>query len=415
MLINPIKQSYIGWRVLIGAFIGASLGIGFSSALFGMFVIPVTHELGLTRSDYNTAYIVYMVANSVTAPIIGIMLDRLSVRWLIFYSGLVFGAMQILISQTTEIWVMLAAMVPLAVASTICGVVGANTIVVRWFEARRGRALGLLAISTSFGGLMSQPLTALLIDTVGWRQGLFGIGTGVAIIIPSVAFLLLRDRPSGLEPGYAAEFSAQSAQDTPQTSHVDRLTISQLLRMRNFWIMAIAVSLLFGADTAVGISQVAFFQDIGYPLSTVSLIVALKSGSSILGKLIIGYLADRVDLRWLYAFVALSSILLLSIYCSEPSLPVLIISVGLLGITVGGVYPIWSTMMAWLFGPSSFGTVMGMVSMIIPIFAIAAARYIGSVFDTQGTYIPGFMTFIGIILLSMLLIVFIKPPKNSEC
>ena len=79
-------------------------------------------------------------------------------------------------------------------------------MVVRWFKLRRGRALGLLAISTSAAGFLLVPVVALLIEHFGWRDALLQLGLAAGALVLAITLLGIRDRPQGTEPGYDREF-----------------------------------------------------------------------------------------------------------------------------------------------------------------------------------------------------------------
>lgn len=159
---------------------------------------------------------------------------------------------------------------------------------------------------------------------------------------------------------------------------------------RNFWLMSCGIGLLFSVDQALLASQVPFFLDMGFDLSTAALLVSVKTISAIGGKLLVGALSDKMHLRRLYACVAGCNVVLLTIYISQPSLLILLTSVALLGVAVGGVFPIWTTMLAWQFGSRSYGVVMGLMSIVIQVFAIVSMRFVGQVYDSTGSYLPAF-------------------------
>lgn len=171
---------------------------------------------------------------------------------------------------------------------------------------------------------------------------------------------------------------------------------------------------MFGIDQAVLLSQVPFFQDIGYELKIVSVWVAVKAILAVGGKLLVGYLADKVDLRLVFTCVAGCNALLLGVYILQPSLWLLFGAVGFLGIAVVGVFPAWSTILAWLFGARSYGTVMGLMAVIMQPFAMVATRFIGVVFDETGTYLPAFTTFIVLDIVAIILIFMVRPLKNKS-
>ena len=225
---------------------------------------------------------------------------------------------------------------------------------------------------------------------------------------------MLRDRPGGQEQGYELEFSgglepgAKSSEQQCERAWTKR----ELLRNRNFWLLAICIGVMFGVDQAVLVSQVPYFQDLGYDLSTAAILVSIKTISAIIGKLTIGYLADRVDLRFLFVYVAGSNALLMTIYILAPSFWLLVVAVALLGVAVGGILPVWTTMMAWLFGAGSYGTVMGLMSIILQPVAMVTLRFVGEVYDTAGSYVPAFTVFVALDLLTSTLVWFLKPAQG---
>lgn len=409
-----LGRVYPGWSVLTGTFICAALAIGFTSYIYGMFTLPVTEELGISRSTFNNGMIGLIIGGAIASPVIGKLLDLFPSRWIMIFCALAFGGALMTVSRIDSLWLMLILVTTLLPFSTAgCGVLGANTVVVRWFHKRRGRALGVLSLSTSVGGFIAQPLTAFLIETFGWRDALFLIGLGPMLIFLLMAIFVVRDRPTEATEGYDEEFGKNDHENESTVAQEKLWTTKEVICSRNFWLVSLGIGLLFGIDQAVLLSQVPFFQDIGYELQIVSVLVAVKAISAVGGKLMVGYLADKVDLRLVFACVAGCNALLLGVYLLQPSLWLLFGAVGLLGIAVGGVFPAWSTILAWLFGARSYGTVMGLMAVIMQPFAMIAMRFIGVVFDETGSYLPAFSTFIVLDIVAILLICMVRPPQNN--
>lgn len=411
-----LKLGYPGWSVLSGSFVCAALAIGFTSYVFGMFTLPVTEELGISRSTFNNGMIGTIIGGAVASPVIGRLLDFASIRLIMVACALGFGASLVAISRMDSLVGMMAILtLVLPFCTAGCGVLGANTTVVRWFKRRRGRALGVVALSTSVGGFIAQPLTAFLIDAFGWRDALALIGIGPMIIFLLMALFVVRDRPDEATPGYEQEFLQQDEVAKANVPAAERVwTTRQIITSRNFWLVSLSIGLLFGIDQAVLLSQVPYFQDAGYALKVVSLLVAVKTISAIGGKLLVGYLADKVDLRLVFTAVAGCNALLLVVYSLQPSLWVLFVAVAFLGIAVGGVFPAWSTILAWLFGSRSYGSVMGLMAVIMQPFAMVTMRFIGQMYDNTGSYLPAFVTFIVMDLVAIALIFLVKPPAAES-
>ncbi len=413
-VIDRVLSIYPGWKVWAGSFLCAAMALGFTVYVFGLFVVPVSEEFDLSRANANNGMIALQLGAIFMSPIVGRLMDRFSARHIMIAGGVAFGGALMLVSRTDSLWLMLFLLtVPLTFGYAACGVLGANTVVVRWFSKRRGRALGTLALSTSVGGILSQPLTAFLIETFGWRMALFQIGAIAMVGFLLMAILVIRNRPAGDERGYQHEFP-DAETSVEQHEQQGRLwTYKELFRNRNFWLLSIGIGLMQASDQALLASQVPHFQDLGFDIGTAALLASVKTFSAIGGKIIVGYLADKVDLRWLFFFVACSNIGILTVYMSQPSFELLLGSVALLGVAVGGVFPVWTTMISWLFGPRSFGTVMGVMMVITNPLAIVFLRVIGSVHDYYGSYVPAFGGFIVMVVIAMTLIAMLKPAEDA--
>lgn len=418
--IDRVVSIYPGWQVLAGSFVCAAMALGFTVYVFGVFVVPVSAEFGLSRANANNGMIALQFGSLIMAPLVGRLMDRFSARHLMMVGGVAFGGALMLASRTSSPWFMLFLLtVPLTFGYAACGVLGANTVVVRWFSNRRGRALGILALSTSVGGMLSQPLTAFLIESFGWRTALFQIGLIATVGFLLMAALVIRNRPSGTERGYGDEFTdfdGATDHDNPAEyrAQQDRLwTYKELFSNRNFWLLSIGIGLMQASDQALLASQVAHFQDLGFDIGTAALLASVKTFSAIGGKIIVGYLADKVDLRWLFFYVAVSNIGILVVYMMQPSFAVLLCAVALLGVAVGGVFPVWTTLISWLFGPRSFGTVMGVMMVITNPLAIVSLRVVGEVHDRYDSYVPAFGGFIVMVVIATILISLLKPQGSD--
>lgn len=403
---------------MAGSFVCAAFATGFTVYIFGMFAVPVTEEFGVSRANFNNGMIAFMAGMAIVAPFVGRLLDRFSARKIMAVGSIAFGGALMLISRSDSLWVMLILiLLPLTFGATACGVLGANTVVVRWFHQRRGRALGFLALCSSVGGFLAQPLAALLIDAFGWRNALFLMGLIASTLIMLISAFVVRDRPSIHEAGYGREFRVDEPVEGAQQDRAEQKpdrpwSYGELLSNRNFWLMSLAIGLLFSADQAVLVSQVPYFQDIGFDLQTTALLVAVKTISAVGGKLVVGALADKVDLRLLFTCVAGCMALLLAIYITQPSFWTLLVSVALLGAAVGGVFPVWTTLMAWLFGARSYGTIMGLMMIIMNPMAVLALRFIGEIHDLTGSYTPAFAVFIALVTMAVMLVWMIRPERT---
>ena len=416
------QRIYEGWKVHAGMFICAMFASGCTTYIFGLFVVPVSEEFGISRANLNLGFVAFLLGNALLSPLVGYLLDKLPARWVVCSGGFFFSFGMIVIATTDSLPLMLLMiLLPISYTASACGTLGANTVVARWFKRQRGRALGTVAVATSLGGFLFTPLTALLIENFGWRQALVVMSVLANICIVLVTVFLVRNHPSGQERGYPREFnkdeSTHAPEDRDQNKDQDKddkaWTPGELMRNRNFWLLTVGISLLFAGDMALVASTVPHFQDAGIELTAAALVASFMTMSAIGGKLLVGYLADKIDLRLVFYAVASAHILMLVVFILMPPYWVLLVAATFCGIAVGGVFPVWATLIAWLFGSKSFGAIMGIMTIPLNLLGIAALRFVGEVYDATGSYAVGFMVFIATILLSMVMVTFIRPPGTT--
>lgn len=414
-----LNRFYPGWGVHAACFVCALIVVGTTSYVFGLFVVPVSEELGLNRTSVNNGFIAFLVGTALAAPLAGRVLDKFSARWVIASGGLSFGLGMIALSQASSgLSMLLYILLPIAFGFAICGTLGANTVVVRWFKKRRGTALGIMAVATSLGGFIFTPIIALLIEHLGWRSALMTTGITACAIIPLLALLLIRDRPTGAEPRYDQEFnddesSAGQVAGVKVAAEERPWTYAELFRNRNFWLVSIGITLLFASDQALIVSQIPHFQDAGITAAAAAVITSFMAMSAIGGKILVGYLADKVDLRWVFFVVAVAHMVLLVVYILMPAYWVLFGLAVLFGIGIGGVFPVWSTLLAWLFGSRSYGTIMGLMTIPMKLSGVVTIRLVGEIHDRTGSYAVAFLIFSVMIALAIVLVSMVRPPQRA--
>lgn len=400
---------YAGWWVLSATFVCAMLVIGSTNYAFQLFVVPVEKEFGLSRAAVNQGLSLFMVGCALWSPIAGRVLDRLPAPIVMASGGMLLAVGMGLIASTSSLWLIGGALAgPMALGAMCAGGLANTTVVSRWFRRRRGRALGIATVSSGVGGFVMIQWITFLIARHGWRGALVWTGATLALGIALLALLLIRSRPSDAALEEAGELvdAAGDAHSAERT-----WTPKQLLGQRNFWCIAFGTGLLMASDGAFLASQKPYLLELGIEDQAASFLAACQAISAVAGKIGIGLAADRVDLRRLFGVVALCHVLLMLILIAQPSYAVLLATMALFGVGVGGVYPLLATLTAAAFGSSSFGLVAGSMQLALLPVSIGLITFIGASHDRTGSYTFAFQVFIGIVLLASLLVAQIRLPR----
>lgn len=393
---------YQGWIVVLGAFVAFTFASMVHTS-FGLFVVPASAELGVSRADANNWLIVAGLGSAALAPFIGRLVDRVSVRLIMGLGGVILAASFVALGTTSSPWLIMALAIPVAFASDSAGGLAAATVTARWFRRRRGRALALVGISASAAGFALSPLAAYLIVEYGWRSALVIIGLLAGTVVVAMAVLLIRSAPTEEQLAvWEAPREAEAGEKRPHETR--RWGYRELITNRNFLCLTAGIGLLFASDRAIMISLAPYLADGGFDLKMAGLMISALTGSSIIGKIFVGYIADYVDPRRIFLVVAAFHVVLLLVLIAQPHIWVMFAVALTMGLGVGGVLPVNQVLTVRIFGSTSFGTVAGTAVVFHQLFMMVAFRFIGEVRDRTGSYDLAFELFIFCVLLSALLI-----------
>ena len=377
---------YYGWNVVALTLVMQAVTIGISIYSFALFVVPWLDAFAVDRAQVMFAIFLGQVAMGVVSPFCGRLLDRFSIRVLVVV-GCTSQALGLLaMSVATAFWQIVAAyatLIPLGMV--FAGSLASQTLVTRWFTARRGLAIGISAMGTSLGGFAFPLLIAPLISNIGWQETLVVLASLTVLLTVPAAMLVLRRRPAEQVHGGAAATAAR------------QWSAREVLSTRTFWIPVVALVPVNAAFGGVQFSLGAYVFDLGLEQGVAATLIAITSVSNIVGKFVFGSLGDRVEHRVLFWAMAACLAAALIVYIAAPGFSALAVAAALQGLATGGVLPLMGLIYAGRFGVSSFGRVMGLVNLFIMVGSVGSV-YSGWVFDLTGSYIPAFMTFLFLLL-----------------
>jgi MFS family permease len=398
------------------------LAIGSTSYAAGLFVLPLQHDLGLSRADANSSIPILFTGGALMSLLVGYLLDRFAVQRIITVGAIAFGVGLAVISATSSVWVMvLALFIPVAFGFMAIGPLTTTTLVSRWFYRRRGRALGLATVATSGGGIVVVPLLSWAIQTYGWRSALFTEALLIASVVIVLSTFLIRSGPADLSLVDHPENKGRSATDMParvgaakETSQQPRWRLHQILTTWNFWAVAVAIAAITGVNQAIVVTIVPYATELGFLPASVALLITAFSISAAIVKVGSGILAEYIDQRIIMLASALAMIASLALLLTFSNYSMLIIASCLAGTALGCILPSSAVLVAACFGSPSFGTVMGAVYVAIGISSIASVRFVGAVFDRTGNYREAFITFMVLSVFAAMGSLIVRPSRGVD-
>ena len=166
---------FYGWVVVLAfSIIGSSIfGVRLT---FGVFFKSIEGEFNLTRAATSSVFSVYMVLGVIFVIITGWAVDKYGPRIVILLMGILTGISLLSISQSNSLWqLFITYSLLLAMGTSAIFLVIASTIS-RWFNRKRGLAMGLASSGSGLGPFIIAPFATYLISIFNWRIAYIIIG-----------------------------------------------------------------------------------------------------------------------------------------------------------------------------------------------------------------------------------------------
>ena len=387
---------FLGWWQVVVAVMVQAVATGAVIYAYSVAVVPLAAEFQRSRMLLMLGITTMTLASGLLSPWLGAKLDTYSITRVMLLGALFLGAGFIALSYITDIWQMpLIYAVFMALSSLALGPLAVSTLLARWFHSRRGLAMGLAAMGTSIGGFVFPPLLQWLIDTFEWRMAFRLQGGFVWLVLLPLIYWLGCDHPRerGLHPDGSSE-----PPPAPAGAANRYASTGEILRERNFWVIALVMGAMFSTYSMLLSNLAPFALDSGTTAEQAAGLISLIALFGLLGKLLFGTIADKVDLRLGLAGASLLLMLGMRCFLNNDSFQFLVAGAVLLGIAAGGMLPVWGALMAQAVGVANYGRVMGTMNPAIMPFNLLSPPLAGALYDQTGSYQITFLLFSGLLI-----------------
>jgi MFS family permease len=383
---KPTRIFY-GWWIVVAAFLNFFFAVGIVFYGFPVLYPSLVESLGFTRSQVTQGFFLgFVFAGIPFGFLAGAVIDRIGARWVIF-SGVGFiGISLLLMGSITRFWQYQLFCILEVLGYALAGPIANQVLIARWFRVRRGRAMGYAYLGLGFGGVVSPLLINFLTRTFGWRHAIEIVGALVLVVLSPVGIWITRSDPSemGLLPDGAKELSP--AEEPPATANVQETRVGAAVCSTNFWLILAGSTLAVGAIGAVIQHLILYLKDQGYSATAASQYSTILLASSLIGRVLVGYVADRFKKKNImalsYALLGASISLLVVFHATLATWLFALI----FGFSMGADYMLIPLVTAECFGTTSLGKLLSLIIMGYSLGQWGAPWIAGRIFDVQHSY-----------------------------
>ena len=373
---------------------GLNFAFGVYQALYDdMAQRPNTPFTGASPAEIDLIGTISISLMTLGAPFSVAWAKRFSPRWVSFVGGLIFGLSLILASFGTKLWHFELTQGVLLGLGTCMPYMAAVTVAPSWFTARRGLAMGIILAGTGVGGLVWAPALGVLIQAIGFRNSLRLAG--------ALSFALVSASSAALS--WEVQTQARvNLENSTRSGRLDGILKVPLIDWR------VAKSRRFAAHGLGAIFQAAayytpvfFFASyahtLGYSATAGANFIALSNACNAIGKIVIGFFADRLGrLNTLFLTTLMSAIITVGFWLPSTasygtpheSRGLFIAFTVLYGLFASAYVSLFPTSLIEVFGIQNFASVNGVLYMVRGMATFVGTPVAGALIRSQTAGAP---------------------------
>ncbi len=341
-------------------------------AAFGLFLEPVSTDLGWGREVFGLALAIQNIVWGLSQPFAGMIADKFGSGRTLLVSGMVYAGGILLMSQTTsqsELHLSAGLLVGLGLAGTGFGVV-MGSVGRAVSEERRSMALGIVGAAGSLGQFAMVPVGQAFLSSYGWSTALLLIGICSLIMIP--ASIGVRGKAEDSGAAGAASLS---------------MAIKEASKSKSYWYLFTGFFVCGFHVTFLAVHLPAYIVDKNMAAEYGAIALSIVGLFNVVGSLSAGYLGGKYPKKYLLSSLYFARAALFVAFILVPISPLtILIFSGILGLLWLSTVPLTSGLVASLFGPRYMTTLFGFVFFSHQVGAFLGAWIGGVVFDIYDSY-----------------------------
>lgn len=382
-----MAKRYPGWAVVWVAFTLAVLGYGVSYSGTSVFLATLHETTSWPISTISIAITAQHLISAACVAFLPELYRRVPVATVSTVGAVLMAAGVVAWSSATEPWHLAGAALLGGLGSSTVSAAAINTIVARWFDRDRPKAISLALNGVSVSGMVMIPLWVALISLFGFPRAAALVAAVLVVVLCPLSWLYLRRGPEDFGLGLDGRIEPSAVMASAAAPPRSRRELMRERRVRT-------LTLAFAIASFAQVGLLAHFltrmaPDLGATYA--ALAFSLMMAVSIVSRTALGWFVGGRDRRLIAATSFLVQVLGAGLMAVSRDPLVLAAACVIFGIGVGNLMTLPPLIAQQEFEKADIGTVVSLVSATNQsLFAFAPAT-LGILRDATGGYQLPFM------------------------
>jgi MFS family permease len=387
--------------VVAGLFIVMAVTIASSFDTLGVFLLPLSKQFGWSRTQVSLIATVLPLSSAVAMPLTGLIVDRVDAKRVMFCGVILLGLALLAASRANSLAHMLAIYTMIGIANAASSIVPGSLIISRWFDERRGTAMGTVFSGFAVGEMIGNLLAGNVVARYGWRAGYIALAIVTLAVLVPVVSLMISSGPENQVP------ATSRIEPAPEIRRAGSYVVAFVMIAGTYFVYAVAMSvpIIHGVPYLIGL---------GYHPEAAARLWGVMLGASFFGRGLTGLLVDRIGARiaMIVSFAAIALTILLLLYAAH----VWVLVGFMAGLAPLGFGPplITPVLQGQVLGLERFGLLNGIINSIGSVGYAVGPIVAGRAFDLTGSYATAIKVAAATALLGIVLTMLIRSPRALQ-
>ena len=393
------SQIYYGWKIVAAILFILTFTSGLGFYNHAIYLNALATQPAFDVQSASIAVSVFFLSGGIGGLYVAKFVQDHDVRWCITAGAVIAWLSLSALALVTNLWQLIIVYAFLGVGFAASALIPATTLVTRWFQQKRARALSIASTGLSLGGVVLTPLCVVLVETFGFTVAAPMIGAMYLLGVVPATWFWLRPSPESMGLKAAGNSLKNAALNTgsapaihvseiaPEHTHseasTDGISFREARKHRFFWCVSIAYIFLMLAQVGGIAHQYGLAREL-LSESQTALAVAILPIASIVGRLLGGWIVDQMSIR-LFAFgMMILQAVSLALLSGGFNVVSLCIGLAIFGATVGNLLMLQPLIIAEAFGVRDYARIFSVSNLMTSWGTATGPALLGVVYANSG-------------------------------